>query len=694
MFQNNFNGGIISPVMFGRVDQAKYQAGLAGCYNFIALPHGAVEYRNGFEYVAHNLGNQKQRIIPFVFSNEQAVAIIFSPPFIYFSVLGKMLLENVGTALYKIDCPYLESELSGLRYTQSGDVVTLTHRNHTPKTLSRLGAASWAINTISGNPLLAAPISVTATPMRLNTEANHLIDYKYVVTAVNGKNESIKSAIVVANNDLTVKPNYNKISWSAVSNALRYRVYKLQAGLFGYIGETDQLELNDEYVEPDARRTPPLYRNPFLAGNPVAVSYIQQRKVYGGGTATPQLLNLSRSTTEDEFTYSVPSMDDDAIQIKIAGRDGNGIQHLVPMNDLMIFTQGSVWKMLNNSAITIDTIGVYNQSYTGSNECTPLLTDSTCIFSSDQTGKIHELSMSANRSGSYNTIDLSLFCPHLVDGYEIVDQAITRNPYTLAFFVRSDGALIGLTYDPMQAIYAFHEHHTDGVIESVAVVPEEQQSCIYLSVNRNGVRFIERFKLRKAQELKYENHLDCSIVVELPAASNQIEGLDWLNGLPVKVLTDGAVYNEKPEVLVVDGVLKLDYEAKIIIVGLPYQGYIETLPMFDVGSKTFSPVKHKLVTNVYLRVYNSTSIAMAQAYIDIDKSLGEKQYVGRKTQMRSRSDEDYGEAPRLRSGILESTIYCTQERDIQIRVFQENPLPLNIQAIIIDYSQPQDIKFK
>lgn len=694
MFQNNFNGGIISPVMFGRVDQAKYQAGLAGCYNFIAIPHGAVEYRNGFEYVAHNLGNQKQRIIPFVFSNEQAVAIIFSPPFIYFSVLGKMLLENVGTALYKIDCPYLESELSGLRYTQSGDVVTLTHRNHAPKTLSRLGAASWAINTISGNPLLAAPISVTATPMRLNTEANHLIDYKYVVTAVNGKNESIKSAIVVANNDLTVKPNYNKISWSAVSNALRYRVYKLQAGLFGYIGETDQLELNDEYVEPDARRTPPLYRNPFLAGNPVAVSYIQQRKVYGGGTATPQLLNLSRSTTEDEFTYSVPSMDDDAIQIKIAGRDGNGIQHLVPMNDLMIFTQGSVWKMLNNSAITIDTIGVYNQSYTGSNECTPLLTDSTCIFSSDQTGKIHELSMSANRSGSYNTIDLSLFCPHLVDGYEIVDQAITRNPYTLAFFVRSDGALIGLTYDPMQAIYAFHEHHTDGIIESVAVVPEEQQSCIYLSVNRNGVRFIERFKLRKAQELKYENHLDCSIVVELPAASNQIEGLDWLNGLPVKVLTDGAVYNEKPEVLVVDGVLKLDYEAKIIIVGLPYQGYIETLPMFDVGSKTFSPVKHKLVTNVYLRVYNSTSIAMAQAYIDIDKSLGEKQYVGRKTQMRSRSDEDYGEAPRLRSGILESTIYCTQERDIQIRVFQENPLPLNIQAIIIDYSQPQDIKFK
>ena len=68
MMQNNFNGGIISPVMFGRVDQQKYQSGLAGCKNFLVLPHGAVDYRNGFEYVTHNLGqNKKQRIIPFIF---------------------------------------------------------------------------------------------------------------------------------------------------------------------------------------------------------------------------------------------------------------------------------------------------------------------------------------------------------------------------------------------------------------------------------------------------------------------------------------------------------------------------------------------------------------------------------------------------------------------------------------------------
>lgn len=693
MIQNNFNGGIISPVMYGRVDQQKYQSGLAECKNFLALPHGAVDYRNGFEYVAHDLGqNKKQRIIPFVFSNEQAVAVIFSPPFIYFSVLGKMLLNSVGTELYKINCPYPENDLQGLRYAQSGDVITITHRNHAPRLLKRLGAANWSIEPLALGYGLASPSNVVATANNTNTEANQKSDSKYVVTAVKDKLESGKSAIVTANNDLTVRPNNNTITWDAVTGAERYRVYKLQSGLFGYIGETDQLTLTDDYIEADTFRTPPLMRNPFAGGNPVAVSYVQQRKIYGGGTNTPQLINLSRATTEDEFSYSVPSLDDDAIQIKIAGRDGNGIQHIVPMNDLMIFTQASVWKMPNNSAITIDTVGVYFQANTGSNECTPLFTDATCIFSSDQTGKIHELGMSANKNGAYNTIDLSLFCPHLTDGFDIVDQAITRNPYTMAFFVRDDGVLIGMTYDPVQSIYAFHEHHTDGLVESVAVIPEEQQSCVYLSVKRGDKRYIERFKLRKPKEPQYENHLDCSVVFEVDTPTNIFDGLDWLNGKDVKVLVDGSVFNEEAKPLVFDGRLTLPYEAKVVVVGLPYEGYIETLPLFDAASKTFNPLSPKNIKNVHIRVYRSGSIFVSQSYLEIEKSLAEKRFISKETEIRARSDENYDSPPMLRTGIATTSIFSTPEKDLQIRVAQKNPLPLQIQAIVIDYQGETVVK--
>lgn len=693
MFQNNFNGGIISPIMFGRVEQQKYQSGLAACNNFIVLPHGAVEFRNGFEYVVHNLGGTgRQRIIPFIFSNEQAMAVILSPPYIYFSALGQMLLNAAGTDLYRIDCPYSSDDLQGLRYAQSGDIITITHRNHPPRLLKRLGASSWSIVSVSTGYGIATPQNVTAVANKPNTSGVQNSDYSYVVTAVKDKVESAKSSVVTVTNDITIRPNNNVISWSAVAGAERYRVYKLQSGLFGYIGETDQLTLKDDYIEADTFRTPPILRNPFLGGYPVAVSYIQQRKIYGGGTATPQLLNLSKATTEDEFSYSVPDLSDDAIQVKIAGRDGNGIQHIVPMNDLMIFTQGSVWKMPNNQAITIENIGIYIQTYTGSNECTPLLSDATCIFSSDQTGRIHELSMSSNKNGSYNTIDLSLFCPHLVDGYEIVDQAITRNPYTVAFFVRDDGSMIGLTYDPVQSIFAFHEHHTDGIIESVAVVPEEKQSCLYVSVNRGGVRFIERLKLRKSLDPKYENHLDCSIVITAQNPTKVFSGLDWLNGRMVKVLTDGAVYNEDARELVVNGVLTLDYEASVVVVGIPYDGHIETLPMFDVGSKTFNPVDMKNINGVYIRVYKSGSMFVSQSYTEIDNNLSQKRYISAETEIKARSDEDYDSPPILRTGIASTSIFGTPEKDLMVKISQKNPLPLQIQSIIIDYQGSTVIK--
>ena len=34
--QYSFNGGVISPDMFGRIDQAKYQTGVAKCKTFMS----------------------------------------------------------------------------------------------------------------------------------------------------------------------------------------------------------------------------------------------------------------------------------------------------------------------------------------------------------------------------------------------------------------------------------------------------------------------------------------------------------------------------------------------------------------------------------------------------------------------------------------------------------------------------------
>ena len=49
--QQGFTGGEVSPSMFGRFDDAKYQQGLAMCRNFMVLPQGPVVNRPGLEFV-------------------------------------------------------------------------------------------------------------------------------------------------------------------------------------------------------------------------------------------------------------------------------------------------------------------------------------------------------------------------------------------------------------------------------------------------------------------------------------------------------------------------------------------------------------------------------------------------------------------------------------------------------------------
>jgi hypothetical protein len=71
----NFAGGELSPSMYGRVDLAKYQVGVATMRNFFVDTRGPAFSRAGTEIVgmpAIALDDPKPRLIPFIFNAEQA----------------------------------------------------------------------------------------------------------------------------------------------------------------------------------------------------------------------------------------------------------------------------------------------------------------------------------------------------------------------------------------------------------------------------------------------------------------------------------------------------------------------------------------------------------------------------------------------------------------------------------------------
>ena len=57
----------------------------------------------------------------------------------------------------EITSPYQEDELFEIEYDQSGDVVTLTHPNHSPRDLSRDSSESWRLNELSFEPSILPP---------------------------------------------------------------------------------------------------------------------------------------------------------------------------------------------------------------------------------------------------------------------------------------------------------------------------------------------------------------------------------------------------------------------------------------------------------------------------------------------------------------------------------------------------------
>lgn len=454
--QYSFNGGVISHEMFGRIDQAKYQTGVAKCKNFYVELFGGVVYRAGFRYVHHypkSMG--KMRLIRFVFSEEQAVVLAIRAGAVNFFADGGMLLDDNDQPL-EVALPYAEQHLMQLRYAQSADVITITHPDYPPRKIIRKGATEWTTEIVTVGYGLAQPQNLNGTVKKVNENGYIEREYVYQVTAVNDENESQASAkSPVLKNDLTLSGNENILTWDAVPGATRYNVFKLRSGLASYIGETTELSFTDDYIETNGAITPPLIRNPFEF-YPMAVAYHGQRKVYGGGYKSPQWLRMSRTATDDNFGYHIPLQDTDSIQIRFAARDGNGVRHLVPMSDLLILTSGALWKMSADGAVTAASVNVNKQYSTGANDVTPVEVDGAAVFASDQTGHVHEVSLASGYNASfYQTIDLSIMCPHLFDGHKIVDCALLRNPLNIIYFVRDDGVLLSLTYEPQQQVWAW-----------------------------------------------------------------------------------------------------------------------------------------------------------------------------------------------------------------------------------------------
>ena len=275
--KQTFSGGEISAEMFGRLEDAGYQNGLALCRNFMVRPQGSLENRTGFEFIRPaKYADKKARLIPFAYSDTQTLIVEFGEHYCRFHSFGGTVLN--GDQPYEIETPYGEGDLFGIHYVQSADVMTLVHPNHPPLELRRYGHTDWRLAEISFKPSIRPPQGLSIRTVV--ADGKGATDSFYVITAVarDGVTESEISAAVAVSNNLYTTGNKNILSWQKVDGASRYKVYKKAAGMYGYIGQTMGTELVDDNISADLSVTPPIYEDPFAANG------ISEVEVVDGGS--------------------------------------------------------------------------------------------------------------------------------------------------------------------------------------------------------------------------------------------------------------------------------------------------------------------------------------------------------------------------------------------------------------------------
>jgi len=615
----SFAGGELSPEMFGRIDDNKFQAGASTMRNFIATPQGPAQNRPGFALVREvKTSAKKTRLINFTFSTTQTMVIEIGEGYFRFHTQGATLSYatpsawNSGTAytqgnkvlqggvsyyaiaastnqtppnatywyampagIYEIPNNYLEAELFDIHYVQSADILTIVHPNHAPIELRRYGASDWRVNTINFGSPIAAPTGVTATrsiPASANINADTYENHRYKVTAVTEDQigESAGSDVASITNNIYVTGAKNTITWNAVTGAARYNVYKYVGGVYGYIGSTTDLTVDDNNIGPDLSKTVPIYANPFTSAlnYPGAVSYFEQRRCFAGTLNDPQKIWMTKSGTESNLSYTLPVQDTNRIEFKVAAREANTIRHIVPLTELLLLTGSAEWRVtsVNSDAITPTSISVRPQSYVGASNVQPAIINNSMVYSASRGGHIRELGYNWQANG-FQTNDLSIRSAHLFDGYEITDMTFAKAPIPIVWMTSTSGKLIGLTYVPEQQVGAWHQHDTDGTFESVTVVAESGEDTLYAVVKRtiNGSvkRFVERMATRKIDPLLPENSffVDCGSTYDgknTSATTMTVSGgTTWTRADTLTITSTSAIFIPPPSTSDINDVVVL-----------------------------------------------------------------------------------------------------------------------------------------
>ena len=582
--KTNFTAGELSERLLARVDVSKFGNGAKELYNCYPLVHGGARSRCGSKYAAAAKNHTKQtRLIPFVFSRTQAFQLELGETYMRFYTPSGQIVDGGGTPI-EVTTPWDDSELDDLKYVQGADTMFLAHPSYAMRKLVRYSNTSWKLSQVTWEvppseeigerpsttlTLGATSGATTATAGAASFEAGDVGRYiesgagRAQITAYTSSTQ-VNVTIAAADAFASVGPIAAN-SWKITESPKQTLTPSATGPVGGSVNLTlgaagwknlaanvhvgSYVEVNDGLVEITGYTSTTvvagIVRTELSAttaapsgawalrqvawnavdGYPRAVGLYQQRLVAGGTTNFPNYVWGTR--TAEYYNFAEGTDDADGFVFPLASDQLDVIEHLPATKRLLPLTQGAEWSMFGGVEKPLAPTNVKADPETayGCSLVRPLRIGSEIVMV-DVSGKVIRSYGYRVENDAYNAPDISVLSEHIT-GDGLLESAYQKSPDKVAWFVREDGRLVSLSIDRDQDAVGFASHETDGMFESVSVIPasdgktEQLWAVVVRTINGATKRYIERF----------EEGLETDCCLTGAVTENAVTNATWLAGV-------------------------------------------------------------------------------------------------------------------------------------------------------------------
>jgi hypothetical protein len=462
-------------------------------------------------------------------------------------------------SFFDVTTPYTTAQLQDIQYIQSNDVLYLAHPSHPPRKILRTSANVFSTSPVNFLPPPTSEIkedpattlaltAVTGTGITATAGAATFLTSDVNKTILAGPGRAFITAFtnattvtidiiddfdstLYASGDWSMKGTpYASITPSAKTpfnatitldsgavNTFRNGTDTLPTDVGKYVYLNDgvvQITAFNSATNVDAKIIKELsattatfswtMEQPIwnaTDGYPSTVTFHQDRLIWAGSTGFPQ--TIAASVTGDYENHARGTADADAFLVTLNAREVNTIEWILSRQDLIVGTTEAEWAIQSSTGLlTPSDIAARLQTAYGSKSLRPAVIDGSILFFQRLGRKLRELTFDFNVDG-YTAPEMSLISEHITEG-GMEELSYQQSPMSILWMVRSDGQMVGFTFDKRAGAIAWHRHIAggvfdggDAVIESVASIPhptddyDELWIIVKRTINNSTSRRIE-----------------------------------------------------------------------------------------------------------------------------------------------------------------------------------------------------------